>query len=405
MNPFSGSVRRSRAAGWVTALVVLLLWPVAFPAAQELFTPTQNPVVGSRVFRVKGCSRCHAVNGVGGQVGPDLARIPRPRSFYDLAAAMWNHFPRMAARMRELKISRPHLYPRETGDLIAFLYTVDYFDPPGNLEAGQRLFTQKKCVICHQVGGRGGVVGPNLDFLKQYGSPIFIATAMWNHGPAMAEAMRARGITRPSFKGTELIDLIAYLKSASPEPVGEPLVVLPGRAEVGRKLFAEKRCVTCHSAGGKGGRVGPDLAERGLHRSLTQFAAAMWNKSPAMVKAMRARKILLPELKPQEMADIVAYLYSVRYFAEGGNPRNGQALVAGKGCLRCHSVRGEGGKSAGDLAQARRLPSPAAVVSMLWNHALVMEEQAEIRKHTWPEFRAQEMADLVAYLQVLRRSR
>src|SRR5688500_19811648 len=41
----------------------------------------------------------------------------------------------------------------------------------------------------------------------------------------------------------------------------------------GEKLFAERRCVTCHAVGGKGGRVGPDLGRAGHHMSLTAFAA------------------------------------------------------------------------------------------------------------------------------------
>lgn len=390
---------------WIIAALLLFLSSPVLAAEDALFSPTQDPIAGSRIFGAKGCARCHAINGVGGKVGPDLGRIPRPRSFYDLAAAMWNHFPRMAARMKELGVTRPHLDTRETGHLIAFLYTLNYFDPPGSPKAGKKLFTQKRCVVCHQVGGTGGVVGPNLDFLKQYGSPIFVATAMWNHGPAMAEAMRARGITRPTFTATELIDLIAYLKAASPTPVEEPLFVLPGRAEEGHRLFVERGCHACHGVRGEGGKVGPDLAERGLHKSLTEFAAAMWNKIPAMMAAMKDIGIAVPRLEPQEMADIVAYLYSVQYFAESGDPRRGEELVTARGCLGCHPVRGKGGKKAGDLARATRFPSPAAAVAAMWNHALIMEEVVPPQKTAWPQFRPDEMADLVAYLQELRRSR
>ena len=192
----------------VAAVACLLLWSPGAARAQPLFSPSQDPVAGSRVFGAKGCGKCHSINGVGGKIGPDLGRIPRPRSFYDLATAMWNHLPEMAERMRQFGIARPYLDPRETGDLIAFLYTLNYFDPPGNVQAGHRLFTEKKCVVCHQVGGTGGVVGPNLDGLARFGSPILVAAAMWNHGPAMAEAMRVRKIERPTFKDSELLHQI-----------------------------------------------------------------------------------------------------------------------------------------------------------------------------------------------------
>ncbi|MBI2160806.1 MAG: c-type cytochrome [Candidatus Rokubacteria bacterium] len=384
-------------------IVALLLVLPGFSAAQPLFTPTQDPLAGSRVFGAKGCVKCHAISGSGGKVGPDLARIPRPRSFYDLAAAMWNHAPRMAQRMADLGIARPQLDARETGDLVAFLFTLDYFDPRGNEDAGRRLFGEKRCVVCHQVGGVGGVVGPPLDALKQYGSPIYLATAMWNHGPQMAEVMKAKGIARPTFKDADLRDLIAYINAASPVLPQGPLYVLPGRPVQGRILFAQKRCIECHAVGGLGGRVGPDLAERGLHRSLSEFTAAMWNKAPAMMDAMKARAVPVPQLKPEEMADIVAYLYSVGYFAQAGDPKNGAAVATSKGCLGCHGLHGERGKVAGDLARAKGLDSPAAVLSALWNHAFIKDPRLAREKAAWPELRPAEMADLVAFLLSLRR--
>lgn len=390
------------ALGWTIAVAALLLfWPLGHAVAQPLFSPGHDPLAGSRVFGTKGCVKCHAVNGLGGKIGPDLARIPQPRSWYDLAAAMWNHLPRMTERMRALGISNPSLRPEETADLIAFLFTLHYFDPPGDPRAGQRLFTQKRCILCHQVGGVGGVVGPNLDFLKQYGSPIFVATAMWNHAPGMTEAMRARGIERPSFKESELLDLIAYLKAASPAPVEGSLYVLPGRAALGRQLFAEKRCIDCHSVGGQGGRVGPDLGERGLYGSLTQFAAALWNKAPAMLEAMKRLRISLPLLRAEEMADLVAYLDSVQYFARPGDPRRGPQLVTAKGCLSCHALHGQGGTVASDLAQVKGLELPATIITLLWNHASARNLPRSGQESPWPEFSPEEMAGLVVFLQSL----
>jgi cytochrome c2 len=395
-----------RTIGWSAgAGALLVLFALAVASGEPLFSAAQDPLAGARVFGEKGCARCHAVNGIGGKIGPDLGRVGRPRSFFDLAAALWNHLPRMAGEMRQLGIPRPALDRQQAGDLIAFLFTLNYFDPPGNAETGRRLFFEKRCAVCHQVAGTGGVIGPNLDFVGQYGSPILVATAMWNHGPAMAELMRARRIERPAFQGSELLDLIAYLRSASPAPAQEPLHVLPGRADEGRRLFVEKRCVQCHSAGGPGGRVGPDLGQRGLHRSLTQFATAMWNKAPAMMAAMKAQGIALPQLRAEEMADLVAYLYAVRYFAEPGDPRKGRELLATRGCLTCHSLEGKGGAAAPDLARARGLDSPAGVVAALWSHSVAGAERPPGSRPTWPELRPGEMADLMAFLQTMSRAR
>ena len=388
-----------RAMSSVVVVVALLVIGGILPASsQSVFSPSQDPVAGSRVFGAKSCVKCHAVNGLGGKVGPDLGQIARSRSFYDLATAMWNHLPQMVQRMDALGIVPPKLDVRETEDLIGFLYTLNYFDAPGNAEAGRRYFAEKRCIVCHQIGGTGGVVGPNLDFFKQFGSPIFVVAAIWNHGPQMMEAMQARGIERPAFIGPELQDLIAYLAPASGGSREGPIYVLPGRAAEGQKLFKEKHCLECHNVGGEGGHVGPDLVRRGLRRSLTEFAAAMWNKAPTMMAAMKPRGISVPHLRPEEMADLVAYLYAVGYFAEPGDPRNGSKLVADKGCVRCHAVSGERGKSAPDLTRTRGLDAPAAVIAALWNHAVIAPRDRG-QKRAWPEFRPQEMADLVAYLQ------
>ena len=372
--------------------------------AQVPFGPAQNPLAGAQIFGAKGCVRCHSINGLGGRIGPDLAQIPQRRSFYELAAAMWNHIGPMAKRMREEGIERPQLDAQQVGDLIAFLYTLDYFDPPGDVEVGKRLFTEKSCVRCHQVQGYGGVIGPNLDFVSQYGSPIMVAAAMWDHGPAMSEAMRSRGIERPTFTASELIDLMSYLESTSERPPEGSLYVLPGRADEGRRLFTQKSCIQCHSVAGRGGRVGPDLARLGRKLSLAGFAAAMWNKAPAMTREMRARDIGVPQLTAAEMADIVAYLYSVQYFAESGNARRGSALLRSQGCLDCHSLNGRGGETAPDLEQAKGLESPAAVIAALWSHIALEVPGPEVPARAWPQLSADQIADLTVFLQSLERS-
>lgn len=382
----------------------LIVWLPAVLYCQNILAPSQNPLAGSRVFGSKGCSRCHSVNGVGGKIGPDLARIQQNRSFNDVAANLWNHLPQMTAEAKKRGIVFPHLDPPEAGDLIAFLFTLNYFDPSGNVDSGKKLFNEKHCVQCHQIGAVGGVIGPNLDSVGETGSPINIAAAMWNHGPGMAEAMRARGIIRPSLSALELRDLIAYLKSAVPKRSGMPVSILPGRVDEGRALFKNKQCIRCHSIQSHGGNVGPDLGKRGLHRDLMEFAAALWNKAPAMLQAMKIRTVAVPQLSPEEMADMVAYFRSVQYLGEPGNLARGRQLLFEKQCLACHSLGGEGAKEAPNLAQLKGLDAPASVIAALWNHGDVIMKSVPKRDVSWPQFTADEMTHLMAFFERSTRS-
>ncbi|NIO07509.1 MAG: c-type cytochrome [Deltaproteobacteria bacterium] len=210
--------------------------------------------------------------------------------------------------------------------------------------------------------------------------------------------MLKKGIEPPNLTREELLDIIGYLRSVSPEPEEETLEILPGSKESGQRLFREKGCVTCHSIRGKGGRVGPDLLTLEMRGGVIGLAVAMWNKAPKMMAAMEERNISVPQIKAAEMADLVAYLYSVRYFAQVGNPNNGRKLLNTKGCVSCHSVEGKGGKSAADLGQLKGLDSLADVLAKLWNH-ISIPSYMERQRFTWPRMSSQEMADLVALLQ------
>jgi mono/diheme cytochrome c family protein len=348
------------------------------------------------VFGAKGCSNCHAVNGVGGTLGPDLGRIQRNRSFNDIAAAMWNHLPQMVAEAQKRSLPMARLDRAEVGDLIAFLFTQNYFNGGGNAESGKKLFAQKSCIICHQVAGVGGVLGPNLDAAGQSGSPINMAAAMWNHGPAMAEEMRVMGISRPRLNASDLKDLVAYLKTTARQPSVAPLSLLPGRVSAGLVLFEKKQCIKCHKVQGSGGNAGPDLGTRGLHRDVVEFAAALWNKAPAMLHAMKLRKFAVPTLSAEEMADIVAYLRSFQYFGEPGNGARGSRILVEKQCVRCHAS-GEGITGAPDLGRVKGLISPADVIAALWNHGDLMARRSKEQNIPWPKLNAEEMTHLVAF--------
>ena len=80
-----------------------------------------------------------------------------------------------------------------------------------------------------------------------------------------------------------------------------------------------------------------------LPRTLTQMAGRMWNHSPEMWAAMKAKGIQRPTFEGKEMADLIAFLYSVRYFELGGSPIIGQQLFEERKCSQCHGSDAGGG--------------------------------------------------------------
>jgi mono/diheme cytochrome c family protein len=353
---------------------------------------------GWKLFGTRGCGTCHSVRGFGGKDAPDLASARGGTSFFEIGAALWNHLPQMGARMRVAGVERSRLTPGEAGNLVAFLFTARYLDPVGDVGAGKVLFTSKGCVQCHAVGGSGGSRGPALDRLARTSSPVLVAAAMWNHAPAMAEAMRAQGIARPTFQGRELVDLIAYIVASASDGTGDTAQVVPGTPEHGEQLFAEKKCVTCHAVAGRGGRIGPDLGRPGHHMSLTEFAGRMWNHSATMATRMKERGLDVPTLSGQDVADLLAYLFVSRYFESAGQAQRGRQVMADKGCLGCHAVSGKGGSGGGDFARSTVVGSPSALVAAMWNHASLMETEAARRNVAWPTLTGTDLRDIASYL-------
>lgn len=391
------------------AAVLLLLGIAAVAVAQpatppQPFAPDWAFLAGGQLFGQKDCGKCHTVRGAGGSAGPDLSRARTGSSFFDVGAAMWNHLPRMGAKMRQMGIERPRLTPGEAANLVAFVFTAQYFDESGDAKRGETLFRAKSCVACHSVGGQGGTQAPALDPLKRANSPVIVAAAMWNHAPGMNEALRQQRIARPTLDGKELLDIIAYVVTTARDAGTDTQQVIPGTPDRGRVVFAEKRCASCHAVGGVGGRIGPDLGSAGHHISLTAFAARMWSHAPAMLAKMKELKIDAPTLSGQEMADIVAYLFTSRYFEPNGSATRGAALVQSKGCLSCHAVSGKGARGGVDFARSGVIGTPAALVAALWNHGRGMEAEAEKRGGvTLPELRGAELADISAYFASLSR--
>lgn len=390
--------RKGRVLSIVALCSALLLLPgqVAAQGSGAYFIPG-DAKAGMHIFFDKGCARCHAILGEGGRSAPDLARAPSGHlSAAELVAAMWNHAPAMWEKMRVERVAPPKFTESDMANLFAFLYSVRSFDEPGDPQRGRQLLQEKRCLACHAVGGQGGRAGPDLKSWASYRNPVSWVQAMWNHAPAMQKMMAARGLNWPEFHGSDVADLIVYVRTLLPNPQAR-VYLRPASPEAGRQLFQTKGCVACHSVRGAGGRRAPDLGARELPRTLGQFAGVMWNHAPAMWASMKLGEVARPQFSNKEMADLISFLFAERYFEAAGNAERGRRLFEEKGCAGCHGPSGEG-RVGPDLSRLRGSPSPIRISTTLWNHGPIMFERMKELGVSWPRFRAGEMVDLMEFL-------
>jgi len=229
--------------------------------------------------------------------------------------------------------------------------------------------------------------------------------AMWNHGPEMQERMKALGIPRLVLQGTDMADILAFLRKEGRREGSPSRDLVPGDPKEGWKLFTIKGCIRCHAVQGQGGRVGPDLSRRRLPQTPTSLAALLWNHSARMREEMPRLGVPAPALRGTEVSDLVAYLYFIGFFDPPADQKRGRSVFVSKGCIRCHSVSGKGGTVGPDLARSEAVLSPVEAAHLMWNHAPFMEARMKELGISWPRFEGNEMADLLAYLTSLPGSR
>ena len=388
----------------LTFLMLVLLAEFERPvvSATERYLLPGDAKKGWQSFFTKGCIKCHAIWGEGGSVGPNLSiTSSKHQTEAQIAAAMWNHAPAMWEKMKAKGIDFRGLSKEEMADIFAFLYFIRYMDEPGDQEKGKELLATKKCSNCHAIQGEGGKVGPELTKWGAYANPILWTQMMWNHAPQMEEEMKNRGIAWPRFEGNEMVDIIFYIKSINKS--GDKIFLSPGDPKDGKAQFSKKGCSLCHSTEEGSKKSGPSLGKdlkrkESFPKTITQVAGLMWNHAPQMWNDMKKKGIERPQLNAQEMADIIAYLFSLQYFDEQGNREKGEKVFKEKYCIKCHTVNGKGGLKGPDLKEWRKQVSPISMAQAMWNHGPSMLAEMKKMGLSWPKFVGKEIVDLMEYL-------
>lgn len=112
-----------------------------------------------------------------------------------------------------------------------------------------------------------------------------------------------------------LAALAATLAFSHPAPaqqmMAKGLYMPPMDAAMGRKLFASKGCVVCHSINGVGGTDAPHLDAATMKEPMDpfDFAAKMWKGAPAMIAMQNDELGAQIQFTGDELADIIAFVH------------------------------------------------------------------------------------------------
>ncbi|MEK7404813.1 MAG: c-type cytochrome [Acidobacteriota bacterium] len=357
-----------------THLKALGLLAISFAVALPQQVVPGDAAQGEKLFARLTCTSCHRLYGSGGQRAPELGtRVAHEYTPARMSSLVWNHVPLLAPG-REMDT-------QEAADLFAYFASARYFERSGNARRGKRIFQSRRCGECHAISPAGQGRARPVAAWQSLGDPIAAAQQMWNRSPQMRQLSKETNIHWHKLTSQEVADLLVYFRNLR-QTRPATMQFCPGPPETGRTLFQTKGCGNCHQ-----GRL--SLQGRS-ERTLTDFAAAMWNHALRLGDTR-------PALEIQEMRALVGYLWSAGFFDERGDQRRGRHVFVKNNCASCHNGATTGAPSLTALASQGGLSSIPATAAV-WTHGPAMFAGLKRKNLAWPRFNGSELADLAAYL-------
>lgn len=171
-------------------LTDLLVYVQNLPANRNLPYHFVLPraVEGKKLIEAKNCNSCHS-----GQMALETRIVGK--SLTDVAAAMWNHSPRMTPTV-------PAVSSDEIRQIVIDLWGTQFLNPTGDRARGQKVY-EMKCNVCHG-RGQAPVIPPGQTVAT-------MVSNLWIHGPKMLAKIQKTGGEWPHLSALDMANLITYL--------------------------------------------------------------------------------------------------------------------------------------------------------------------------------------------------
>ena len=286
-----------------------------FEAPKEMLDPVHvNQTLaekGQKLFKLMGCTACHAASGDADRIGPELNRIGDKRAAsldFGKRTDVKHTLPAwLQAKVEDprslgtgLKMPSYGFSPEDTRAVVTALLSLGaepipaaYQDRPAQRAslvpggAVGALFDRYRCLSCHQIGDKGGdtstapLTAEGSKVKKDWVTEYLVLS--YTIRPILTDRMPVFRMTKEEAALLANAFETFYLDPTIPE---DPFAGQPATSkdpEEGRHIFDTLGCKACHILGDKGGYYGPPLNEAG--RRLKPGWTYKWLKGPQQWRA------------------------------------------------------------------------------------------------------------------------
>jgi mono/diheme cytochrome c family protein len=389
--------RRAARIAPAGAILALVAWSVGQAIAQGNDAQVAR---GKELYAQLKCSICHVLGGKGGRSGPALddagKKLP-PDKMEAFLKAPSSVNPRSA--MPPTRGSADDIRA-----LAAYMNSLGAAPvaaaPEASIAWGHQLFASKHCFYCHQIGTKGGKLGPALDQAQQKNKRTREFLIAHFKNPAAATP----GSTMPALDATEpeVQSLAYYVESLKPG-ASVPTIVLPAPGEGGKEpsvvegeaLYYAVACSSCHAVGPKGTHVGPALDAFGASGRKEDWIIGLFQNPD-----QTAPGTTMPTVQgtDRQLKSLALYLLTLKTQVTP-TPEIGGRVYVQRDCAACHGAKATGTKLGPSLrTQAMQGRTDAWILEHLKDPAAVTpgSNMPRIWASDW------EMQSLLNYLKQVR---
>jgi cytochrome c oxidase cbb3-type subunit III len=156
-----------------SACVIACLPLAAFAQTRPAASPANDATAGRRIFDAQ-CAWCHGNGGDGG-AGPNLhGKLRNATTLASIVDIIDKGIP--GTDMPSFRLTE-----RETRQAATYVLSLSRSAArpgPGNAERGAAVYQSSGCGSCHVVGGRGGILGPELTAIGGRRGSIYLREAL-----------------------------------------------------------------------------------------------------------------------------------------------------------------------------------------------------------------------------------